>query len=413
MDNAYVNKSAAEIHTVISYSVPPLMIAPEYQGAHELMLEDLQMILNGVNEGSLKHNMVEIIQIIKKKLETTILTYESEIRYFEENGTWQKGFKKGDESLTKEGLYEVVLKLKKELENVEGFGEESLVSSIPNAISSIKDLIGDSETLKVVRLLQFNCILKMKGHVLFNLKHLLEGEIAYESLNDHLFRKMILRRLLSFYVTNFELRKKYFGTSPGMIITPANVLISMDSSMKIIMDVVCPELLLTQNPNSILGFDMGILLSNTGVGLQVGGELVENVPFDIESIFQNGVLEEMPSYSTTVYTFYWLQELRILLPVIIELLLPPNAAYREAMTDICDKVNLLATEGVSLKDGRIDPIIQTIIKSHVGEKYDNDETTHLIAEIIHIILSETDSDTPKENFSEEVNKIINLISQYV
>ena len=411
MDNAFVNRSSAEIYAILYYNIPPLKIIPEYTAAHEVTVDDLQTLVTGLSDGTLRHNVLGTAGAIRRKIEDSIKELENELQYFNENGEFSEAFKLRDEENTKEALVAYIRKYREELTSMERFNEESAMKFLPMALESLKSLIDNPDAMKAVRAIQYNSIVKLKGQVLLNLKHLFDSGPLYGREINFNYRMSILQRVLSFYVKYYPDRKKYLGTSTPMMLTPENILIGMDLSTNIIMDVSCPELLLTRNTDSLIGFDINVLLTGAGLGVKINEETVTTVPFDVEGLFEGSTLDAMPSYSTVVYNMHWISELKVLLPIILQLIIPNEISRQEAVMDVCDKVHLLATEGVSIQSDRAFSMVSTIFKAHSADYI---EQTHvqLMADIISSLLTCPD-ENPKENFANDVVLISEIITRYV
>jgi hypothetical protein len=401
MNNSFVNKATGDVYAIVIYSIPPLATIPEWTSAKELNIDDMTIIVEGIKNNTIKNNVFVTMLITRDHMKNLLVTYEKEKEYFEETGMWSSRFKHLDDQVSIEMLYNIIRSMGEMIEGIEHYVERAAGTMIPQYIQHVENLIKDPDIYKSTRAIQYSSLIHMKGQALYDMKHLMESHDVYRY--NVSFQHMILSKFLQFYVEHYDLRKKYFGTIQPIIIQPEHILVTTDATLKVIIEVVCPELLVKKNNNFILGFDLGILLKENGLGINLNDEHVTDIEVPDIDPFEGGTLEEGPEHSQAVYRLLWLNEVKSLMPIIFRLSVINKEDTNEKVGRLADTVLVLIEEGVILSKVKAELLVSSIFE----------ESIPILEDIVYIMLSGEDDENVKADFSIDAQKIIECVNRYV
>lgn len=413
MFNSFTNRSSDEVLTIVRYNVPALAIIPEYTKAREFTVEDARMLLDGINDGTIRHNTTSMVEITRGRLYALVAVLEDEKRYFAEHGEFREGFQTADEGITIDGIDANIKAMHKGIASIDKYKDELKLTVYPELIKSLVEMSEKKDILDVFRLIQYTGLIKIRGQVLFDMKHIIDKFDLYDL--DWSFVRMVLEKFLKFYLDHYEGRKQRFENNKRILIEPEHILLGMDSEMRVVMDVVCPELLVEKNKNSMLNIDIGVVINEESYGFTVYGEHITDVVIPGGNIFQglfdNVVVSEAPEHTTIIYHESWVREFKALMPLIIKLSTTSFVRNQEFESDLCDKIQILTSAGVRLTEVQSKLLVDTLVGVH--KKITN---TDLLSGIVYILLSphgdNLEKYSEKFDFSLDVERMIPLVRQY-
>jgi len=422
-ESAFTDKSSGKVYLHLKYVVPPLKLHESYAKGRRMNLDDFKFIYEGLKTGVICHNMQSFLESMRVQTSETIKILTDELEIFKTTGEFTKWDSIGfnlegvGRQKTISLIEDTITKSKQSRENIDVGLKDIELKVIPKLKDNLENVVTSMtpEVLSKVSLVQYDGLITLNGQVVPKTSLLIEGlSRGFNGFDYSFTSNTILRRFLEFYLDTYDFRSRGFGTTKTTTLEVDDLIIAMDSGMKIVTDLTCPKMVTIRNPSSLLNINLDVTLKNQSLGLGVFGQEIMNVdiPMTTDPI-SNIKVEVQPSYATVIRRKYWIDECMLILNILLRLILKDNTTKASTSLNIVislldERIFIILNEGIVLDHAKIQSFIEEAYKACSAHQ-PSPEALNLVTKVLGIILSGERNEI-KENFSVEVRKILDEVN---
>ena len=415
--STFVDKSNGKIYLLIRYSFPPLKLHESYTKGRRMTMDDFRMLSEGMKNGIVCHGTQEYCEALKAGMLATAERANEELEYYKLNGEFSNDeFKKFhndamDRQKTITMFTDILSNIKDGIEKMESFMKEGQLRIVPKVRENFEGVLKMTpEAFAKLNAIQYNGIITLNGQVIPKTSDVVNGMFLGSFDVSNLFiNKVILRMFLRFYMETYDFRSQFFGKLKTTTLEVDDLIISMDSKMRIIMDLTCPRMVSIRNSESPLDLNLDVTLRNSSFGISFRGKEIVNIDIPVSTDPVSEIkIDSPPNYLTTIRRKYWVDECMLILNIILCLILKDRNTQEPKLRNVIsllgERILIILNEGVVPDKSKIQELVEGVYISCNVTKPETDALT-LLTSVLEIILS-GEQDEIKENFSVEVRRIL-------
>lgn len=417
-ESAFIDKSNGKVYLLVKYNIPPLKIHESYTKGRRMGLDDFKFILDGIKSGVLYHNQQAFFESLQIQVSESLNVITEELDIYKTTGEFTKtelirlNVNGVDRQKVIASLEDNISKLKYSRENLNSNLRDASLKIVPKVKDNLENVVATMtpELFSKLSLVQYDGIITLNGQLIPKTSYITGGFSNGLSADRFFLNHTILRRFLEFYMETYDFRSQGFGTTKTTTLEVNDLIIAMDSGMKIVTDLTCPKMITVKNNSSILNIGLDVTLKNTSFGVSVLGQEIVNVDIPLANDPLSSIdVKVLPEYTTVIRRKYWIDECMLILNIILYLILKNNTISESKLKNVIsmfdERILIIIKEGIVLDHAKIQSFVEEVYRA-CSSPLPSNNTLTLITTVLGVILSGEKNEI-KENFSVEVRRILN------
>lgn len=447
---AVTNKILGEVYILMSFPNQAMRIIEGTPNAHPIEIETLRRIHEGIKNGNMTLTQSLYMSNVLGNVERQVEKIKMEIEYYKEHDEFLE-IRTDNARNMYEKLVHYIPNLKSWVESAHT-AMKKIDPYLVDLEKMLSTAVSDPKYIELSQKVKHSSFLSMKGEVIVPLDQLFVYHMDNLDINSIItsvvlsksevsyFHYIVLKKLLENYIAGFPLRKPYIGKNRFMLLQSEHIIVTMDSNMKSITDLVCPWLFSSKDYDSILHFDMEMKADDKGMEFGMNGEPYGFIPMDFE--------KEITFEKTTIEPYFkvhrnaiWIREYKMMINILLRLSFgaynqSTKVHYENLIAEIADKFLIVLEEGIVLGYDKIYKFIVNEFNEHNmelpeqesldltckilevfasdrGSEYHEVEITHSDDESIPVDAPLRFSISVKLDFERDIVEILNIVNQYV